>query len=205
MFKRHHNYHQETALIKNSIKILSIISIGLINHAYAKDFIKVEYTPLSQKECLSYKETLGLKYCPYDNDYLAGAAKACGHIENLPTGNDLHKLAKKIYNKETTETSIYGNRNDSLMKAMNIWENDNHIYFWTGEEAKDKKGGYVRMFALKGSIPYYAPRDGSGYVSHALGKINYGETKYIKVSNQQYDSNLYGYPNNDVLVTICYK
>lgn len=95
MFKRHHNYHQETALIKNSIKILSIISIGLINHAYAKDFIKVEYTPLSQKECLSYKETLGLKYCPYDNDYLAGAAKACGHIENLPTGNDLHKLAKK--------------------------------------------------------------------------------------------------------------
>ena len=91
------------------------------------------------------------------------------------------------------------------MKAMNIWENDSHIYFWTGEEAKDKKGGYVRMFALKGSIPYYAPRDGSGYVSHALGKINYGETKYIKVSNQQYDSNLYGYPNNDVFVTICYK
>lgn len=54
------------------------------------------------------------------------------------------------------------------------------------------------MFALKGSIPYYAPRDGSWYVLHALGKVNYGEIKYIKTSNPQYDSNLYGYPNNDV-------
>lgn len=200
-------------MIKKNIIIPSIVSICLLTPAcYAKDFIKVEYTPLSQKECLSYKETLGLKYCPYDNDHLAGAAKSCGHIKNLPTSNDLHNLAKKIYNKETTETSIYGDRNDSLMQDMNIWENDSHLYFWTGEEAKDKVGGYVRMFALKGSIPYYAPRDGSGYVSHKLGKINYGETKNVSVVDintrkplPEYDSNLHGYPNNDVLVTICYK
>lgn len=66
------------------------------------------------------------------------------------------------------------------------------------------EGGYVRMFASSGSISYYAPRDGSGYVSHALGKINYGDTKYVQTKNPKNDSNLAGLPNRDVLVTICY-
>ena len=75
----------------------------------------------------------------------------------------------------------------------------------SNEEAKDGKGGYVRMFASRGSIPYYAPRDGSGYVSHALGKINYGNTRYVQTKNPKRNSNLAGLPNRDVLVTICYK
>ena len=61
------------------------------------------------------------------------------------------------------------------------------------------------MFASKGSIPYYAPRDGSGYVSHQLGKVNYGETRYIVTANPEHNSNLVGLPNNDVLLTICKK
>lgn len=191
--------------MKKNIGILSVIGLCLVNCAYAKEYTLVEYVPLSQKECLSLKKTLGLRYCPHDNDHLAGAAKACGHIKNLPTGNDLQKLAQKVYHKETSETTIYGNRDEKLMQHMNIWINDSHIYFWTGEEAKDEIGGYVRMFALKGSIPYYAPRDGSGYVSHQLGKINYGETKYIVTKNPEHNSNLYGYPNEDVLLTICHK
>ena len=88
---------------------------------------------------------------------------------------------------------------------MGIYINDSHIYYWTGEEAKDGEGGYVRMFASKGSIPYYAPRNGSGYVSHALGKVNYGDTKYIQTENPKDDSNLAGLPNRDMLVTICYS
>ena len=55
------------------------------------------------------------------------------------------------------------------------------------------------MFALKGSIPYYAPRYGSGYVLHALRKVNYGETKYIKTSNPQYDSNLYEFRSKTLI------
>lgn len=190
--------------MKKNIGILSVISLCLACNVYAKEYIKVEYTPLSQAECLSLKEELGLKYCPYDNDHLAGAVKACGHIDNLPTANDLQELAQKLYNKNTLETTIYGNRNEELMKNMNIWENDSHIYFWSNAEAEDGEGGLVRMFALRGSIPYYAPRDGSGYVSHALGKVNYGETKYISTS-PEHDSNLLGYPNEDVLLTVCYK
>ena len=41
------------------------------------------------------------------------------------------------------------------------------------DETADGKGGYIRMFADKGSIPYYARRDGSGYVSSGFGLIRY--------------------------------
>ena len=191
--------------MKKTLVLSIFISVFMVNSTYAKNYIRVEYSPLTQKECLSLKKKLGLKYCPYDNDHLAGAAKACGHINKLPSGNDLQKLAQELYGEHTSEASIYGNRNEKLMQNMKIWVNDSHIYFWTGEEAKDGVGGYVRMFALKGSIPYYAPRDGSGYVSHALGKVNYGETQNIVTRNPEHDSNLYGYPNKDVLLTICYE
>ena len=190
-----------------SISIVLLISLSIYSVCYAvqKTYKLVTYRPLTQSECLKNKDALGLSYCPYDNDHLAGAALACGHKNNLPLGTDLQVLAQQVYNKQTLATSIYGRRNDAMLKDMGIFVNDSHIYFWTGEEAKNGNGGYVRMFASKGSIPYYAPRNGSSYVSHALGKVNYGDTKYIQTKNQNDDSNLVGLPNNDALVTICYS
>lgn len=191
-------------LIYFTLGILITISLCNICFAAQKAYKLVTYRPLSQSECLKNKNILGLSYCPYNNDHLAGAALACGHKNNLPSGADLYELAKQVYNNKTSETSIYGNRNDAMLKNIGIFVNDSHIYYWTNEEAKDGEGGYVRMFASSGSIPYYAPRDGSGYVSHALGKINYGDTKYVQTKNPKNDSNLAGLPNRDVLVTICY-
>lgn len=170
-----------------------------------KSYRLTPYTPMSKAQCEEQKQRLGLKYCPHDNDHLAGAAFACGGIENLPSKSDLHTLAQNIYNNNTDATTIYGTRNDSALKKMGIFINDSHIYYWIGEESGDGIGGYVRMFASRGSIPYYAPRDGSGYVSHQVGKVNYGETKYIVTRNPKNNSNLVGLPNNDALVTICYK
>jgi len=121
----------------------------------------------------------------------------------LPSKDELEELAKIIYSQRTKQAVVYGTRNDEKLKSMGIFVNDSHIYYWIGEEASDQKGGYVRMFASKGSIPYYAPRDGSGYVSHALGKVNFGDTKNIMTKNPNHDSNTVGLPNNDVLVTIC--
>ena len=169
-----------------------------------KKFIRVSYKPLTQQECISLQGKLGLKYCPYDNDHLAGVAKACGHLKNVPTGEDLRKLAQKVYNTRTSDTSIYGNRDDNMLKEMGLYAEDSHLFFWTGEEYKDGKQGFVRMFASKGSIPYFAPRSGEGYVSQRLGNINYGETKYV-VTKPENDSNLVGLPNEDVLMAICYK
>ena len=192
--------------------LLLLIGIGILylictsGYASQKIYKLVQYEPLSQSECLKKKDFLGLSYCPYNNDHLAGAAFACGNINNLPSEKDLQALAQQIYNKKTSETTIYGRRNDKQLKNMGIFVYDSHIYYWTNKEANDGNGGYVRMFASKGSIPYYAPRDGSGYVSQAMGKINYGDTKYIKLRNIFKDSNfLSRLPNNDALVTVCYS
>ena len=187
-----------------SIVLGILLTVSVCCYASQKKYKLVPYKPLTQSQCQQYKEALGLKHCPYNNDHLAGAALACGHKKNLPSVQDLQILAQDVYNKQTSETSIYGKRNDALLKDMGIFVNDSHIYYWIGEEANDGKGGYVRMFASKGSIPYYAPRDGSGYVSHALGKVNFGDTKYIPVKFWR-NSNLSGLPNEDVLVTICYN
>ena len=176
------------------------------SNSHHKKYIRVAYEPMTKAECLKFKGKLGLKYCPYDNDHLAGVAKACGHIKNVPTGDDLHKLALQVYHTNTPETSIYGQRDDKMLKNMGIYEKDSHIFYWTGEEYRDGERGFVRMFASRGTIPYYASRDGSGYyTSNGYNKVKYGETKYIKLVNTDHDSNLAGLPNNDVLMAICYK
>ena len=84
---------------------------------------------------------------------------------------------------------------------MNIYAHDSHIFYWVGEE-ETPEDGVVRMFASRGSLVYRAPRDGSGYLSHAVGKVAFGNTRYIS-TNPQNDSNLVGLPNNDTLLLIC--
>lgn len=189
--------------MKNHVIVMMILFLSVSTNTYAENFQLKEYHPLSQKECWDRQTELGLRFCPYDNDHLAGAALACGGLDKMPTGDELQRLARRIYHQQTPETTIYGPRDDTLMKKLNIWLNDSHIFFWTGEEAKDGEGTYVRMFAAKGSIPYYAPRDGSSYVSHTLGKVDFGETKYIITENPEHDSNLADMPNNDILRVLC--
>ncbi len=183
--------------------ITALFISGTFSFAAQKSYKLVKYEPLSKSECLKHKESLGLKYCPYDNDHLAGAALACGHISKLPSKQDLHSLAQQIYDNQTSDASIYGDRNDAQLKRMGIFINDSHIYYWIGEEANDGVNGTVRMFASKGSLIYSAPRDGSGYVTGSVGKVKFGETKYL-VTNPYHDSNLVGLPNNDALAAICY-
>ena len=45
--------------------------------------------PLSKAQCKAEKDKLGIKYCEYDNDYWAGAAKQCGGVSNMPIQDDL--------------------------------------------------------------------------------------------------------------------
>ena len=183
--------------------------------ASAKHFRMVKYKPMSQEECMARKDELGLKYCPYDNDHLAGAVAACGGVWNMPTVRALLSVATQLYNGLEREfddefdggwvTTLYGERDDAKMKELGIWVNDSRIYYWSNEEAKDGKGGYVRMVATEGSNSYYVPRDGSRYVTHVLGEVNYGKTKNVRTGNPRHDSNLSGLPNKDALVTICIK
>ena len=62
-----------------------------------------DYAPMSYNECMQNKEALGLDYCYGENnptkavDYYAGAARACGGKQNLPSQADLVAFASEIY------------------------------------------------------------------------------------------------------------
>ena len=62
-------------------------------------------TPMSKADCEAKKESLGIKSCPYDNDYWAAAVEKCGGVQNLPTEDDLYELAKKVYGESNCNDS----------------------------------------------------------------------------------------------------
>ena len=174
------------------ILLLSILVLGRCSQfAYASSkYVLVSYKPLSKAQCQKYKTKLGIKKCSINEDYLAGAAYACRHMKNIPSGVELHQLAKKIYHNNTWETSIYGTRDNALLKKMGIFFDSSHIFYWSSDEAKDGTTGYVRMFASDGSIPYAAPRGAGEFYSKGLGKLSYDDfgtlvTICKKTSGQQ--------------------
>ena len=82
-------------------------------------------------------------------------------------------LAVLLYGDDRGKDALYGPRDDRLLEQIGLPSSYDHLYVWLADETADGKGGYIRMFADKGSIPYYARRDGSGYVSSGFGLIRY--------------------------------
>ena len=112
-------------------------------------------TPLSLADCLAEKDKLGIKKCTNggsfdpNNDYWAGAVAQCGGVKNMPTTEDLTKLAKLLYNTnqinssgKTTGISIDKSQAASIGYGVNGNEN---IGIWSGYEAPYDKAG-VRTF-----------------------------------------------------------
>ena len=50
-------------------------------------------TPLTKAECESLKDDLGIRNCFFDDDYWAGAVKACGGKDNMPNTRQISNLA----------------------------------------------------------------------------------------------------------------
>ena len=92
--------------------------------------------PLTRAECEAQKGTLGIKYCNYDQDYWAGAVAQCKGVKNMPTAEDLAKLATLLYKGNPTvgaEESKYDLTLDtSVAKAMGFGSSD--FIVWSGEE-----------------------------------------------------------------------
>ena len=65
------------------------------------------YSPMTLEECnqaVSDGE-LGIQACSYNSDYWAGAVKACGGINNMPSQEQLTQLANYIYNTDSVSSS----------------------------------------------------------------------------------------------------
>ena len=86
-----------------------------------------------------------IKECNYDNDYWAGAVKACHDMgSSLPSQSDLDKLAEDLY--QDASGYFPDNRNNDLAMEWNfITSPGSYFWLWSSEE-HGKGTAYNRFF-----------------------------------------------------------
>ena len=129
-------------------------------------------TPLSKAECeaIVAEGEYGIKTCSYDNDYWAGAVKACGGIDNLPTSAQLTALANYLYNKNDLGTTYIEGLTMDMAKyrAFNfVATTSNHFYIWTKHEKTATTATY-RHFNPRGTGNYNSQRNSSTRMAWCL-------------------------------------
>ena len=110
------------------------------------------YSPMTLDECnqaVSDGE-LGIQACNYSSDYWAGAVKACGGINNMPTESQLIDLAKYVYNTDsinggtsTTYATLDTEKAAQFLSARGTGYSS--FYVWSGREDRSD-GAYGRYF-----------------------------------------------------------
>ncbi len=112
--------------------------------------------PLTRAECEAQKDDLGIKDCSSDTDYWAGALKQCGGVNNMPTVNDLAKIASAIY-KGNPSVGAYGMSNLTYESgtATSLGLPEPLFYLWSGEEDEGNSNvAYCRSFGSTGTYWY---------------------------------------------------
>ena len=92
--------------------------------------------------------TLGIRGCYYDSDYWAGAVRACGGVQNMPTKAQLTALAEYIYpDADSIDSSGYTSANWDADRAslFTAQSPGNCFYVWSGDEAS-QGGADNRLF-----------------------------------------------------------
>ncbi len=110
------------------------------------------YSPMTLEECNQAvsEGKLGIKACSYDPDYWAGAVRACGGVQNMPTQAQLTALAEYIYpDADSISSSGTTNANwdadrASLFKAQTP-SGHSSFHVWSGQEYS-QVSAYYRNF-----------------------------------------------------------
>ena len=111
------------------------------------------YSPMTKAECEQAvsEGTLGIRGCYYDSDYWAGAVRACGGVQNMPTHAQLIALAEYIYpDAEAINSSGMTNANwdadrASLFLAQAPYS-DFYVWSGSGQEYYRQRFAYARYF-----------------------------------------------------------
>ena len=125
-------------------------------------------TAISKAECEAIKSTHGIKECPFDDDYWAGAVKKCGGINKMPTMAQVAEIANYIYG--TTDIGAMTDKTNITVdktKAMSLgftFDTYNSFYVWSNEESTTL--AYLRTFSPAQSF-YYTNSRGFGF-QHAI-------------------------------------
>ncbi len=118
-------------------------------------------TAIKKAECESIKSTHGIKECPYDNDYWAGAVKKCGGINKMPTMAQVSEIANYIYGTTdigamTDKTKISLDETKAISLGFTFDSNDS-FYVWSSEESHNF--AYLRTFSPAQSFWYTNSRE----------------------------------------------
>ena len=144
---------------QKDLRSINVLSLGGSNCAfeingtcYTAPFTP---TPLTLAECQEEvaKGELGIKYCYNDDDYWAGAVKACGGVSKMPTLAQLADIANYVYNTSDigARTGNYDLTRDTDKVAklgfiLNL-KNSTTFSLWAGEfDSPDQRGICTRAF-----------------------------------------------------------
>ena len=93
------------------------------------------YSALSKEEC---EEQKGIRECVYNADYWAGAVKACGGINNMPSLDQLTQLAKYLYNNASINSSGYPSDlaldTEKASQFLSVSPYSTSFFVWSGQE-----------------------------------------------------------------------
>ncbi len=115
---------------------------------------------------------LGIQACNYDPDYWAGAVKACGGINNMPSQDQLTQLAKYVYGTDSINSSgyTYDLALDTTKAAqfLSASPGSDAFYVWSGQEYSQYSASY-RTFISTDTFGGYNSRYGRGGLAVCLG------------------------------------
>ena len=128
-------------------------------------------TPMTKAECEAQKNDLGINGCYYDNDYWAGAVKACKvKGKKLPSHSDLDEIAKALYPNQTINSNRYtGGLTYTAGTATSLGLSEPYFCLWSGEE-NSSGYAYNRSFYTTSSGWYSDSRNFSSYQAVCLGE-----------------------------------
>ena len=99
--------------------------------------------PLTKAECEQLKDKLGIEKCYIDNDYWAGAVKACGGVSKMPNKAQLTTLAEEM--KDTFINSS-GSWDKDKLDEIGFETSSNFIYVWSSLQETRANRAYYSQF-----------------------------------------------------------
>ena len=128
-------------------------------------------TPLTLAECEAQKNDLGINGCYNDNDYWAGAVKACkDQGKQLPSHSDLAEIAKALYQTQAINSNGgTWNLTYTTGTATSLGLPEPYFCLWSGEE-NISNYAYFRNFDTTYSHWFGSTRDNSYFQAVCLGE-----------------------------------
>ncbi len=117
------------------------------------------YSPMTKAQCEAQKGDLGISECYWNDDYWAGAVKACGGTSNMPSQDQLTQLANYIYNTDSVSssgaTSGLAMDTEKASQFLSASPYSDYFYVWSGQEYSQTSAYGRNFFSTRTYWTYY--------------------------------------------------